>query len=553
MLGQAVANLGETIPLFFTLNNMILISAGVLFGLFVGAIPGFSTSMALVLLLPFTFGINPINGLSLMIGVLIGSISGGLVTTNILGIASSSSSIPSLWDGHTLSKKGEGAYSVGIALWASFFGGMISWAVLVTFAPMIARIGLQFGPWDFFALMVFSLTIAASVSSGTMTKGLLATGLGLLVALVGRDPISGVNRFTFDIPFLTSGFEILVVLIGVFAFSQRLYDMQDRERTHRSMGGGSIRFEGIPHLRAVKTNLQNWPTLLRSSLIGVFIGVVPALGGNVSSILAYDQERKLARPEQKFGEGEPAGIIAPEAANNADAGGSLTVLMALGIPGDIVSVVLLAALTLHNVAPSPMFITDHPTIAYTIYISFLVASILMVFFQSITIRFFLLLRWVPDYLINLVLFLCAMGVFVWAGTFDSLWVLLLFGLFGYAMRSLGFPIAPFILGAVLAEPVEVNLVRSLSSSADVSLFFIRPWAMLFWVLTLYSLLFPLYHSMGRRWRIIQSLYYPSLGLLLSIPLFMMGSFGAAIAGLLFILVSVWGGYTAMQRQKAIQN
>lgn len=534
---------------FFTVGNLLLLCGGVLFGLFFGALPGFSTSMALVLFLPFTFGVDPIVALSLLMGILVGGISGGLVTTVIIGIPGGSSSIPTLWDGFTLTRKGESAFALGLGIWASFFGGIISWVVLVTLAPVIARVGLEFGPWDFFNLMFFSLTIAASLASGDVIKGLLSAGFGVLLAQVGNDPISGVDRISFDLPFLEQGFDTLVVLVGIFAFAQLLSDMEDRQRAKKAMAGDTkITFENVQHIRALKEIARHWATVIRSSLLGVFIGVVPAVGSNVSSLLAYDQEKKLAKKPESFGKGAPAGVIAPEACNNADAGGSLTVLMSLGVPGDIVSVVLLAALTLHNVAPSPTFISDHPDIAYTIYLAYLLANIAMVVLQSATLRVFMLIRWVPFYMLNgAILFLSALGVFAWTGIVDDLWVVLLLGVIGYGMRLLSFPLAPFILGLVLSAPTEVNLIRALSSSSDLTLFFTRPWALFFLILTAYSLLYPAvarYRATGPR---VAGLYYPSMGIMLAVPLFMMDDWGRTLFAALLAALGAYGAWRVLRR------
>ncbi|MDP6173243.1 MAG: tripartite tricarboxylate transporter permease [Rhodospirillales bacterium] len=351
----------------FNVSIMLLMTLGVVAGLIAGAIPGFTIAMAVVLVLPFTFGMNAVQGLAAMIGVYVGGLSGGLMAGILTGIPGTPSSVATTFDGFPMARQGRPGLALGIGVWSSFFGGVISAVVLVLVAPQLARIGQEFQPWDYFALMAFALTVAASLAGDNMVKGLIAGLIGLLVATIGEDAVVGVPRFTFGVDSVQQGFAFLPVLIGLFAFTRLLAGVQDTDKAR----GGSAEAVKVEHIKAARAVLARWGNLMRSSLIGVFTGVLPAAGSSIPNILAYDQAKKYSKEPGKFGTGHVDGIIAPESANNATAGGTLIVMITLGIPGDIITAMMLGALLIHDVVPSPIFIADEPVITYSIFISFL--------------------------------------------------------------------------------------------------------------------------------------------------------------------------------------
>ena len=522
-----------------TIQTMALMVLGVAAGLIAGAIPGFTITMAVVLTLPFTFGMSPIQGLATMIGVFVGGLSGGLMAGILTGIPGTPSSVATTFDGFPMARNGGPGLALGIGVWASFFGGIISAILLITVAPQLARIGLEFGPWDFFALVLFALTITASLSGNNLVKGLIAGALGLLVATVGSDEINGVERFSFGFEPIEQGFSFLPVLVGLFAFSQLLSDVQDRAKAREPLmprGAGAVRIE---HAQAISLVISQWVNLIRSSLIGVFTGILPAAGGSISNILAYDQAKKASKTPKVFGTGAPEGIVAPEAANNATAGGALITMMALGIPGDIVTAIMLGALLIHDVIPSPTFITDEPRLAYGIFMAFFFANFIMVAMQAICLRGFVLVTRLRMYVLaSVILAYCGIGIFALNNIVFDMWTLLIFGVIGLVMKVMGFPLAPMILGVVLGHIAELNLNRALSTSDDLTLFLTRPWSLFFLLLGFFSMLFPWYQKMrGKaRWTLI----YPSAMLLcLGIPLFMMqGIFRPSLA-LVIIAFGLW--------------
>jgi putative tricarboxylic transport membrane protein len=517
----------------FTISTIILMMVGVVAGLIAGAIPGFTFAMAVVLVLPFTFTMTPVQGLATMMGVYVGGLSGGLMSGILTGIPGTPSSVATTFDGFPMARGGRPGLALGLGVWASFFGGVLSALILVLVAPQIALIGLEFQPWDFFSLVLFALTVTASLSGDQLLKGLISGLLGLVVATIGTDVIFGFPRFTFGSDELQQGFQFLPVLIGLFAFSQLLNDVRETKVARESLSDGSQQAIRIEHRKAALAVLKSWINLLRSSVIGIFVGVLPAAGSSISNILAYDQAKKASKTPEVFGTGTPDGIIAPESANNATAGGTLIVMMALGIPGDIVTAIMLGALLIHDVIPSPSFIADQPIIAYSIFISFFVANFMMLALQSITLKGFVRITKLRMYILTaVILFYCAVGVFALNNIFFDMWTLFLFGLIGFAMKALGFPIVPIILGVVLGSIAEKNLSQAFAITTDLTPFITRPWSLFFLTLGLFSIAFPAYQKRrGRqKWTLV---FIPLFLICLSPSVFMMdGVVRPVIAGLL---------------------
>jgi putative tricarboxylic transport membrane protein len=538
-----IENLTEAFWAVFELKTILLMIVGTAAGLIAGAIPGFTIAMAVILTLPFTFTMPPVQGLAMMIAVFVGGLSGGLMSGMLAGIPGTPSSIATTFDGFPLVRSGKPGLALGIGVWSSFCGGLISAVALVLLAPQLAILGLEFGPWDYFALVFFALTITASLAGENFLKGMIAGALGLLVRTIGEDDINGVARFSFGIEPLEQGFAFLPVLIGLFAFSQLLSDVKEPKRAKEALmsdtGSGVVKVE---HRAALKVIMIGWPNLLRSSLIGIFVGILPAAGGSISNILAYDQAKKASNTPELFGTGTPEGIIAPEAANNATAGGALIIMMALGIPGDLVAAVMLGALLIHDVVPSPTFISENTVIAYGIFIAFFIAHFMMIGLQAVCLRLFLMVTRVPMYTLTaVILAYCAIGVFALHNVGFDLWTLFIFGILGYAMRLLGFPLAPMILGVVLGNLAELNLSRAYASSNEwttfVFSFFTRPWSLFFLLLAVFSLGFPWFQKDRgkKKWALV---YIPIMCLALAIPLFLMGGIVRPTIGAILILISL---------------
>ncbi len=531
----------------FEIGTIALMFLGVTAGLIAGAIPGFTIAMAVVLTLPFTFGMTAVQGVATMIGVLVGGLSGGLMAGMLTGIPGTPSSVATTFDGFPMARKGRPGLALGLGVWSSFFGGIIGAIVLVTLAPQLARVGLEFGPWDYFALVMFALTITASLAGDNLLKGLIAGALGLLAATIGEDEVNGVARFTFGADAFEQGFAFLPVLVGLFAFSQLLSDVKDRDKALEPLMARGTKAVRVEHRKAIVEVLKRWTTLLRSALIGVFTGILPGAGSSVSNILAYDQAKKASKTPEDFGSGIPDGIVAPESSNNATEGGALIMLMALGIPGDVITAVMLGALLIHDVIPSPSFISDEPVLAYSIFIAFFLAHFIMVTMQAVCLRAFVLITRVPMYVLAaIILAYCAIGVFALNNVEFDLWTLFIFGVIGYLLRSLGFPLAPMILGVVLGNIAELNLNRAWSIEPSLTPFLTRPWSLLFFTFALFSAAFPWYqkHRREMKWTLV---YLPLFCIAVSGPLALMDGWVRPVlgAGLL-----VFGTVTLVRRSRA---
>jgi putative tricarboxylic transport membrane protein len=458
------------------LKYLLPLFLGTLAGIIGGALPGVTITMTIIVVLPFTFGLDPLQGLAAMTGVYVGGSAGGLVTAMLLGIPGSPSAIATTFDGHPLAKRGEPGRAIWLGIWASFFGGLLGGIVLIAATAPLAAIALQFGPWEFFSLFVLALSMVAGLAESSLLKGLVSGCLGLVVTVLGTDPVMGQDRLTLGIPFVRGGIDFLPVLIGVFAFSQVMGEIERR-------GGAAPLYEAgartlrlaAPHAKVLWEIVSRPFQLLWYAFVGVLIGVLPAIGGSAASMMAYDQAKKISRRPETFGKGAPEGIIASEASNNANVGGSLVTIMAFGIPGDAVTAVMLGALTIHGIQSGPLFISQNAQLAYGIFAAYLLAHPLMVLILAAGARWMLRVVTVPKAaLFPVVLVLCVIGAYALNNTMSNVYVLLSFGLLGYAMVKLGFPLAPFILGVILGDQIEINLVRSLMTDSNLWLFVSRP-------------------------------------------------------------------------------
>ncbi len=518
--------------------TLIYMVIGVGAGLMAGSIPGFTIAMAIVLTLPFTFSMPPAQGLATMISVLVGGLSGGLMSGILTGIPGTPSSVATTFDGFPMARNGEPGLALGIGVWSSFCGGIISAALLVLFAPQLAMVGLEFQPWDFFMLVMFALTVTASLAGEHLVKGLIAGAAGLFIRTVGEDEAVGVGRFDFGSDYLLTGFDFIAVLIGLFAFSQLLSDLRNPVTARNALSDRKQVKVKIEHRRAIGILLKNWVVVIRSALIGMFTGILPGAGGSIANILAYDQAKKAAKDDANFGKGDPRGIIAPETSNNAVEGGALTPLMALGIPGDITAAIMLGALLMHDIVPGPTFIKDEPALAYSIYIAFFLASFIMIGMQSGVLRVFVLVTRIKTYVLaTVILAFATIGVFALHNSIEDIWTLFFFGILGFVMRQFGFPLAPMILGVVLGNIAELNLARALAIDADPMLFFVRPWSLFFAIVAVFSMIFPVYQKHRDTGSLLERFFSPLVLFSLSLPLFMMGGFLRTTLAVAAIVVS----------------
>jgi putative tricarboxylic transport membrane protein len=468
LLGQSLVNIVQVkylLPLFF----------GTLAGVVGGALPGVTITMTIIVVLPFTFGLDPLQGLAAMTGVYVGGSAGGLITACLLGIPGTPSAIATTFDGFPMARNGEPGRALWLGVWASFFGGLLGGLFLIFVTGPLAAIALEFGPWEFFSLFVLAMAMVAGLVESSFVKGLISTGIGLLITVIGTDPITGVPRFTFGSEFIGAGFPFLPVLIGIFAFSQIMIDVEKLGSPGATSAHRGDPTLSVSHFKIIGEILARPFLLLWSTFVGIVIGVLPAIGGSAANMLAYDQAKKFSQHPEKFGTGTPEGIIASESSNNANVGGSLVTIMAFGIPGDAVTAVMIGAMTIHGIQSGPLFVSQHPEIAYGIYAAYIVAHPLMVLIIAVGALFILRVTRVPlAMLAPVVLVLCVIGAYALNNTMQSVYVLLLFGVMGYALVKLGFPLAPLILGLILGDQIEINLVRAIMTDSNPWLFLTRP-------------------------------------------------------------------------------
>ena len=468
LLGAGIADVAQ-------LQYLVPLALGTLVGVVGGALPGVTITMTIIIVLPFTFGLEPLQGLAAMTGVYVGGSAGGLVTAVLLGIPGTPSAIASTFDGHPMARRGEARRALWLGIWSSFFGGILGGLFLIGATEPLARFALQFGPWEFFSLFILALSAVAGLVEASIVKGLLSGALGLVVTVLGNDPIMGAPRLTLGLSTLEGGIPFLPVLIGVFAFSQIMGDIEKLDAGAPRAHAGAMIAGRVSQLAVIGEILSRPLLLLWTSFIGLVIGVLPAVGGSAANMMAYDQAKKLSRHPQAFGSGVPEGIIASESSNNANVGGSLVTIMAFGIPGDAVTAVMLGALTIHGIQSGPLFMTQNASLAYGIFAAYLLAHPIMVVVTGLGVRAMMRIVSVPpSRLFPIVLVLCVIGAYALGNTMSNVYILAAFGVVGYAMSKTGFPLAPFILGVILGDQIEVNLVRALMTDADPWLFVTRP-------------------------------------------------------------------------------
>jgi putative tricarboxylic transport membrane protein len=469
-------NLGSALIAILHWKYLLPLFAGTLVGVIGGALPGVTITMTIIVILPFTYGLDPLAGLAAMTGVYVGGSAGGLITACLLGIPGTPSAIATTFDGFPMARKGEPGRALWLGVWASCFGGLVGGLFLVLVTGPLAALALAFGPWEYFSLFILAMAMVAGLAEASLTKGLVSTAVGLLITIVGTDPIGGVPRFTFGSETLSGGFPFLPVLIGIFAFAQIMTDV---EKMRRPTAQGELVAArpnlSVAHLKVIGEVLGRPFLFLWSVIVGILIGVLPAIGGSAANVLAYDQAKKFSRTPELFGTGHPEGIIASESSNNANVGGSLVTIMAFGIPGDAVTAVMLGAMTIHGLQPGPLFVSQKPDIAYGIYAAYILAHPLMVAIIAVCALFMLRVTRIRlAVLAPIVLVLCVIGAYALNNTMSSVYVLLVFGVVGYVLVKAGFPLAPLILGLILGDQIEINLIRAYMTDDDLWLFVTRP-------------------------------------------------------------------------------
>lgn len=481
---------------------LLLMVLGVGVGIVFGSIPGLSAAMAVALFLPITFSMDPVTGMALLVSLYIGGISGGLISAILLNIPGTPSSIATCFDGSPMAAKGDAGKALGLGVVFSFLGGLVSFIILIFISPPLAKVALKFSAIEYFAIAVFALTMIAALSSGSLLKGLLSGMLGITLGTVGLAPIDGTRRFTLGISNLSSGFDLLPVLIGLFAVTEVLIlaeKIRNAEKEER------VEFKKIKGFGfSMKEFASQKINMIRSAIIGIGIGILPGIGGSTSGLLAYIAAKKQSKEPEKFGTGCIDGIVASETANNATIGGALIPLLALGIPGDGVTAMLLGAFMIHGLTPGPLLFKTNADLVYGIFAACFIANFIMLGLEFYGMRIYVQLLKIPKHiLMPIILVLSTVGAFAVNNRVFDAQVILLFGLIGYLMHKFNISMAPIILSFILGELVETNLRRGLMlSDGSFMAFFTKPIAAIFLIIAILSIVLSFRSEIKKKEKIV---------------------------------------------------
>lgn len=439
--------------------NLLLIVIGTLFGMICGALPGLSSSMAIILCLPFTYSMDPISGILLMIAVYVGGATGGSISAILLKTPGTPEAVATTFDGYPMAMRGDAGLALGLAVSASSFGTIFSAIVMVISAPLLAILALRFQSAEYFALGLVGLSCITSIGSKNQLKAILSVILGLMFATIGIDTINGAERFSFGQPFLLNGINYISVMIGAFAIAEVYKNVE--ELSHRDTSTISSSKVSLV-LMKFRDMLKMWTTFVKSAVIGTIIGIIPAAGGSIASLIAYGEAVRSSKTPDEFGKGKAEGIIAPESANNAAVGGSMVPTMVLGIPGSPVAAVIMAAFMILGLRPGPLLIREQPLMLNAIFFGMLIAALLLfVGGRFVTREFARILKLPYPLLGTLITTLGVVGAYSLKNSFYDVAIMFLFGFVGYFFEKFKYSSSAFILGLILGEIVENSLRKQI--------------------------------------------------------------------------------------------
>jgi len=495
-----LANLSLGIQTAFSPQALFFCFLGVFAGTFVGALPGLGPLIAISVVLPLTFGLEPTVALIMLAGIFYGAQYGGSVTSILLNLPGTASTAVTALDGYPMTRSGFAGRALFINATASFLGSSLGILLVMAFAPMIANIALGFHSTEYFSVMVLGLVAASTMSNGSTLKAFTMIAFGLVLSLVGMDLNSGAHRYTLGFIQLSDGVSIIAVAMGLFGVAEIINKMasDDPTEVRRPPTGLSLR-NMIPRRGELR---GFWGAVARGAGVGSMIGALPGAGPSIASFMAYASEKRISRTPEKFGNGAVEGVAAPEAANNASVQAAFIPTLSLGIPGDVVMAVLLGAMMMHGVVPGPEFISREPAMFWGLVVSFWIGNLMLLFLNLPLIGLFVKLTTIPGRaLYPAVIFFICMGSYTISNSTFDVFVTLVFGLLGYCFLRFGFQPAPVLLGFILGPLIEENLRRSLTiSRGDPFVFFDRPISMLFLSLALLLIILPIAKIAARELR-----------------------------------------------------
>lgn len=484
-------NLIAAFGIFFQLPNILSIVFGVSLGILLGSIPGLTATMAIALMIPLTFYMPPVAAISMLIGAYKGGCYGGSIPAILINTPGTPAAAATVLDGYPMARQGKSLKALKMAMYASIMGDGFCDIALMVVAPPLAYVALKMGPPETTSLIVFSLMIITVVAGKSLTKGLIAAGVGLLLGTVGLDPMMSTRRLSFDIIQLDEGFSLIPMLIGLFAVSEVLI------YASKKIWGTK---KATLHERSLKpednrVNARELKGVMKiigmASCIGTFLGAIPGIGPTIAAFASYGQAKKMSKHPERFGKGSLEGVAAAEAGNNAVAGANLIPLLTLGIPGDIGAAILLGAFMMQGLHPGPLLFKEHIDLIYAIFISLIFANLVMLAIASVFIRVANRLADVHSALIfPVVLVFCVVGSYAINQNLFDVWAALAFGVLGYIMKQFDFPVAPLLIAFILEPILERGFRQSLlMSSGTLEIFFTKPISLMFLILTVVSLFF----------------------------------------------------------------
>ena len=468
--------------------SLMFVFVGVATGVAIGAIPGINGPMAIALFIPLTYYMSPLAAIGFLVGLNKGAFFGGAISAVLLRTPGTPEAAATTWDGYPLTEQGKGEKALRMALYSSVSGDFISTTVLVLIAAPLATVALYMGPPEMFALISLALTVIAGIGTKSISRGLVAAAAGLLVGMIGTEPVTALPRLTFDIYQLESGLSLIPVAIGLLAFSEILIQLE-RLRSGAGADEAARNFSDRPEDRFVslKEFFANTKTLLRASAIGIGVGAMPGLGAPVASFLSYDQALKRSDKPEEFGKGRLEGIASSEAANSAVVGASLIPLFVLGIPGNLAVAMLMGAFMIHGMMPGPLLFEENSQLMYGVFGSLVIASFFLLIIGRFGLKLFCKAVQIPSVVLYpLVIFTCIMGAYLGQSSMFDVMVMLVFGVIGYFMRKFDFSYVAFLIGFILVPEWERALQQVvITSQFDTFMFFRRPVAVLLMALTIF--------------------------------------------------------------------
>ncbi|WP_096190379.1 tripartite tricarboxylate transporter permease [Evansella halocellulosilytica] len=467
--------------------HLIILILAMMIGFLGGALPGISGTMLVIILLPISYGLGAIPAFILLTTIYASSVFSGLISAIMFRTPGTPEAVATVLDGYPMAQKKPGQ-ALGIGIFSSAAGGIIGTLFLIFLTPLLASIAIQFSSPEYFALAVLGLTVVVSLSGGKLIQGFIGVALGLFIASIGMDPLTGAERFTFGSVNLLSGIDFIPILIGLFAISEVMRKSKEDHTIKKEMKKFKTKVFDGQMIRKIKN------TIFRSSLLGISVGILPGVGATTAAMLSYSEATRWSKKPKEFGTGIPEGIAAPESANNSAAMGAMVPLLSLGIPGSATTAVILGAFVLHGLQPGPMLISNEPGLVYTIFVALLLVNILIIVFAKPFIKVFSSIMKVPYTVLGpAIIIFCIIGTYAVRNSVFDIWIMLLFGVIGYYLDKMKFPLAAVILGVVLGPIAEEEFRRGLQmANGDLTIFLTRPISATLLGLALIALLVPIY-------------------------------------------------------------